>query len=160
MEPKPQLSARDKSVDIRRFIDEDAGEISYIILRCLREINSKDYGPEVIEAMSAHFAPETMVALAGTREVYVAVKEGKPVGTVSRDENKAYTLFVNPDFVGQSIGGKLMDHIEQLATNDGFGFMETGASITAHDFYRNRGYVHIHESETEFGLNYILRKPI
>jgi hypothetical protein len=39
--------------------------------------------------------------------------------------------------------------------------METGASITAHQFYLGLGYVDVRQSETELaGLNYILRKPL
>jgi len=79
---------------------------------------------------------------------------------VSRDENKVFTMFVNPDYAGSGVGSRLMDYIESLAAGEGFSFMETGASITAHDFYRKRGYVDVRESETEFGLNYILRRPL
>lgn len=38
--------------------------------------------------------------------------------------------------------------------------METGASITAHGFYLRLGYTDVRESRTEFGLNYVLRKPL
>jgi hypothetical protein len=38
--------------------------------------------------------------------------------------------------------------------------METGASITAHQFYRKLGYADVRESESAFGLNYIVRKPL
>jgi len=53
-----------------------------------------------------------------------------------------------------------MSHIEARAAAEGHDHVETGASITAHDFYRRLGYADVRESRTEFGLNYILRKPI
>lgn len=38
--------------------------------------------------------------------------------------------------------------------------METGASITGHGFYLRLGYVDVRESETDFGFNWIMRKPL
>ena len=38
--------------------------------------------------------------------------------------------------------------------------METGASITAHEFYLRLGYVDVRSSDTDFGFNFILRKPL
>ncbi|MGK5741449.1 hypothetical protein [Micromonospora sp. URMC 103] len=43
---------------------------------------------------------------------------------------------------------------------DGYDYMETGASITGHGFYHRLGYVDVRTSETEFGLNYILRRRL
>ncbi|MER7277234.1 GNAT family N-acetyltransferase [Dactylosporangium sp. NPDC000244] len=140
---------------IRRFEEVDAVVVAGIIGRCLRETNSRDYPAEVIERMCAHFTPGRLVELAGLREMRVA-----PHGTVSRDGNKVYTMFVDPRAAGKGIGRALMAHIEGLAKAEGHAFMETGASITGHGFYRRLGYVDVRESETEFGLNYILRRPL
>ena len=38
--------------------------------------------------------------------------------------------------------------------------METGASITAHEFYRRLGYIDVRSTDTEFGFNYILRRDL
>ena len=38
--------------------------------------------------------------------------------------------------------------------------METAASITAHAFYLALGYTDLRESETGFGLTYLMRKPL
>jgi GNAT superfamily N-acetyltransferase len=149
-----------KPITVRRFCPSDADTLSKIITRCLREVNSKDYPASLIEKMCTHFTPDTIRSLAEQREMYVAELDGETVGTVSRHENKVYTMFVNPDCAGSGVGSRLMGHIEGLAAGEGYDFMETGASITAHDFYRKRGYVDVRESETEFGLNYILRKPL
>ncbi|WP_425473200.1 GNAT family N-acetyltransferase [Streptomyces montanus] len=109
--------------------------------------------------MCAHFTAERFIELSSSRLIYVA-EDVRVVGTVSRDGNKVYTMFVDPDLVGRGIGRQLMQYIEALAVRDGFDHMETGASITAHQFYLKLGYTDVRESETEFGLNYILRKPL
>ncbi|WUH99351.1 GNAT family N-acetyltransferase [Spirillospora sp. NBC_00431] len=147
------------TVNIRMFQPEDAPRLSAIVQRCLREVNSRDYPNHIIDKMCAHFTAERFVELSGSRRIYVA-EEGRVVGTVSRDGNKVYTMFIDPDLAGRGIGRQLMQHIEAQAAHDGYDFMETGASITAHGFYLKLGYTDVRESETEFGLNYILRKPL
>jgi GNAT superfamily N-acetyltransferase len=69
-------------------------------------------------------------------------------------------MFIDPDHHGTGIGRRLMHHIESLAAQDGYEYMETGASLTAHEFYLKLGYSDVRTSDTEFGLNYILRKPL
>jgi GNAT superfamily N-acetyltransferase len=144
---------------IRRLRDADAPTVAGIIGHCLREVNSRDYPAEIIERMCAHFTADRIRELARQREVFVAEMDGV-VGTVSRDGNKVYTMFVHPRAAGHGIGRALMRHIEALAAGEGHDHMETGASITAHDFYRRLGYVDVRSSDTDFGLNYILRRDI
>ncbi|MBB2947428.1 GNAT superfamily N-acetyltransferase [Actinoplanes lutulentus] len=146
-------------MQIRLFRPEDAPAVSAVIRACLRDVNSRDYPPDVIDTMSAHFDPARVQELAARREMFVAESD-QILGTVSRDGNKVYTMFVRPDQIGSGIGRRLMTHIESLAAAEGFDHMETGASITGHGFYQRLGYTDIRTSETTFGLNYILRKPL
>lgn len=53
-----------------------------------------------------------------------------------------------------------MAHLENLAARDGHDHMETGAGITAHRFYQRLGYTDVRTTETEFGLDRILRRPL
>lgn len=146
-------------IDVRPFLRGDAPRLAEIVQRGLREVNSRDYSAHVIDTMCAHFTAERFVELSNSRLIYVAEYNGV-VGTVSREGNKVYTMFVDPDLAGRGIGRRLMRHVETLAADEGYAYMEAGASITAYDFYRKLGYVYVRESETEFGLNYILRKPL
>jgi GNAT superfamily N-acetyltransferase len=146
-------------VTIRRFDNADALAVAGLIERCLREVNSRDYPSEVIERMCDHFTEQRIKELATQRQMFVAEVNGI-AGTVSRDGNKVYTMFVHPRVAGRGIGRLLMRHIEALAVIDGYDHMETGASITAHDFYRRLGYVDVRSTETEFGFNYVLRRDL
>lgn len=149
------------AITIRPFQAGDAPPIAEITRRCLREVNSRDYPPHIIDRMCAHFTAERYIQLSGSRHIYVAENDGgQVIATVSREGNKIFSMFVDPDMAGQGIGRKLIRHIEVLAARDGYNHMETGASITAHGFYHKLGYRDVRESSTEFGLNYILRKPI
>jgi GNAT superfamily N-acetyltransferase len=146
-------------VTIRRFHNADAPAVAALIERCLREVNSCDYPSEIIERMCDHFTEERIKELATERQMFVAETTGI-AGTVSRDGNKVYTMFVHPRAARRGIGKLLMRHIEALAAIDGYDHMETGASITAHDFYRRLGYSDVRTSETDFGFNYILRRDL
>ncbi|MYW04763.1 GNAT family N-acetyltransferase [Streptomyces sp. SID3343] len=147
------------AIEVRLFRPDDAPRLAEIVQRCLREVNSHDYPADIIDKMCAYYTAERFVELSSSRLVYVA-EDVKVVGTVSRDGNKVYTMFVDPDLARRGTGRQLMRHIEALAARDGHDHMETGASITAHRFYLELGYTDVHESETEFGLNLILHKPL
>ncbi|MEV1086187.1 GNAT family N-acetyltransferase [Streptomyces sp. NPDC050211] len=147
------------AIRVRSFRPDDAARIAAIVHRCLREVNSRDYPAHIIDKMCEYFTAERFIELSASRLIYVA-EDTRVVGTISRDGNKVYTLFVDPDSAGRGIGRQLMAHIETLARRDGYDHMETGASITAHRFYLHLGYTDVRESETKFGLNYILRKPL
>jgi GNAT superfamily N-acetyltransferase len=144
---------------IRRFNNADALAVAGLIERCLREVNSRDYASEVIERMCDHFTEQRIKELATQRQMFVADQDGV-VGTVSRDGNKVYTMFVHPRAAGRGVGRLLMRHIEALSVIDGYDHMETGASITAHDFYGRLGYIDVRSTETAFGLNYVLRRDL
>ncbi|MET7422693.1 GNAT family N-acetyltransferase [Dactylosporangium sp. NPDC005555] len=144
---------------VRRFEVGDAPVVAEMIRRCLREVNSRDYSADIIDRMCAHFTAERIVELAAEREMFVASQDGV-VGTVARDGNKVYTMFVLPETAGTGVGRLLMGHIETLAAADGHEFMETGSSISAHGFYQRLGYTDVRTTDTDFGLNYILRKPL
>ncbi len=150
-------------IKIRSFQPGDGVAVSEVISSCLREVNSRDYPADIISHMCAYFSAGRIEQLAEERQTFVAADgdgDGTIVGTVSRDGNKVFTMFVGPQMIGHGVGRDLMHHIEALAASEGYGYMETGASITAHGFYHRLGYVDVRTSETDFGLNYILRKPL
>lgn len=145
---------------IRPFETDDAAAVAGLIARCLREVNSHDYPPEVIDRMCAHFTPEVVTELAGERQMFVAAADGGVIGTISRDGNSVHTMFVRPDAAGRGIGRLLLRHVEALAAADGHDVMETGASITAHGFYQRLGYHDVRRVDTDFGLNLIMHRPL
>ncbi|MGW5047454.1 N-acetyltransferase family protein [Streptomyces griseoluteus] len=147
------------AIRVRLFHTGDAPRIAEIVQRCLREVNSRDHPQHVIDTMCAHFTAERVIELSASRLIYVAEGD-RVVGTVSREGNKVYTMFVDPDFAGRGIGRQLMQQVQDSAVCDGYDHMETGASITAHGFYLRLGYTDVRTSETEFGLNYILCKTL
>jgi GNAT superfamily N-acetyltransferase len=149
------------TVTIRRFRAGDADAIADLVQVCLRTVNSRDYPPEIIDRMCAHHVPSRIVELAAQRQMFVAETAAEGIaGTVSREGNKVHTMFVRPGLAGRGIGRQLMRHIESLAAGEGHDHMEAGASITGHGFYQRLGYVDVRTSESEFGVNLIMRLPL
>ena len=96
---------------IRLFNEADAEAVQNIIHRGLREINSKDYPPELIEEYCAYFTLEKIKSQAASAHMYVAVWENKIVGTGSiapywgsEKESILLTIYVLPEMIGQGIG--------------------------------------------------------
>ena len=50
---------------IRPALDDDADQISAVILRALRETNAKDYTDEIIERVERSFSPGAVRELIG-----------------------------------------------------------------------------------------------
>ena len=147
------------SFTMRLFQDEDAEKLSQIIRSDLEQINSKDYDAEVIVAMTKHFSPETLKQMAREREVFVIEVESEVAGIISLIENKIFSVFVDPTLQGKGVGKKMMNYIEQVIKDRGYGYVELPSSITAHEFYKKLGYEDVRESVSEeTGKTIIMRK--
>lgn len=136
------------NINIRPFKDSDAVEISSIVCRNLREINSKDYSSEKIENFVNYFTPDKIIQYSLQREMFVAEVNGKLVGTASlakdnRTDDEKYiclTVFVLPEKHGLGIGKKLMEQVEETARNKDAKILHVPASRSALQFYRKQGY--------------------
>ena len=125
---------------IRKIKKEDAVEVSNIIRRCLREVNSKDYPKKAITGLCNFFTPDLIIKNMGDRTMYVAVEEGNVIGTSSLKGDKVFTVFVNPDYHGRGVGSKLMDKVEELARDKKYKILKVPSGLSSLDFYRHRGY--------------------
>ena len=133
---------------IRYFKDSDADEVSTLVCRNLREVNSKDYPPNIIEKITEGFTSDKIQHFARQREMFVMENEGKIVGTASlvrdtKTEDEQYaclTLFVLPEWHGKGIGKQLMNRIEESAKCKGSKVLQVPASLTSISFYRKVKY--------------------
>lgn len=136
------------SIEIRHCHDIDAEDVSTIVCRNLREVNSKDYAADVIEKLAVSFTPDRIRQLARQREMFVAEMAGKVVGTASlardnRTQEERYvvlTIFVLPEEHGKGIGTKLMERVEEAARRKGAATLKVPAGRTAISFYQRLGY--------------------
>jgi N-acetylglutamate synthase-like GNAT family acetyltransferase len=131
---------------IRRALQGDAGDISAIISRALRETNAKDYTNEVIERIERTFSPFAMIQLINKRTVFVATVNDRIVGAASLDGALVQAVFVSPDLQGEGIGKRLMAQIERTARKGGISVLTVPSSITAESFYAQVGFRAVGES--------------
>ena len=136
-------------MNIRRFKEQDAQEVSALIAKTLRTTNIKDYSPEFIENEVKILTPEYIAWRAGWTHFYVAC-EGETIigcGAIgpywgSETESSLFTIFVLPEHQGRGIGRRIIEMLEQ----DEFALrakrIEIPASITACEFYRKLGYAY------------------
>ena len=134
-------------MEIRRFKETDAQEVSALIAKTLRTTNAKDYSSEFIENEVKVLTPEYIAWRASWTHFYV-VCEGETIigcGAIgpywgSETESSLFTIFVLPAYQGRGIGREIIRTLEQ----DEFALrakrIEIPASITACEFYRKMGY--------------------
>jgi N-acetylglutamate synthase-like GNAT family acetyltransferase len=131
---------------IRPARAEDAGDISAVILRALRETNAKDYGDEIIARVEQSFGPDAVRALMTKRTVLVAIIGSRLVGTASLDGNVVRTVFVTPDVQGRGVGSRLMAEIERIARERDIRSLTVPSSVTAERFYARLGFMAVRDS--------------
>ncbi len=133
---------------VRRFAPEDVAEVRTIILRCLREVNSKDYPADKIAEVCGHFSVGTLLKQAETAHMYVAESvSGRILGTGSiapfggsETESVLLTIYVLPELIGHGIGAEIVWTLEQDAFFLRANRIEIPAAITVLGFYQKMGY--------------------
>ena len=134
-------------IRVRRFEEEDADEVSKLIVRNFLEVNSKDYGIAAMEKLAKVYDSGKVLNIANYAHMYVFEWNGKIVGTGSissfwgsKTESILLTIFVLPEFHGKGIGRKIINTLEQDEFFVRANRIEIPASITATEFYRKFGY--------------------
>lgn len=134
-------------IRVRRFEEEDADEVSKLIVRNFLEVNSKDYGIAAMEKLAKVYDSGKVLNIANYAHMYVFEWNGKIVGTGSissfwgsKTESILLTIFVLPEFHGKGIGRKIINTLEQDEFYVRATRIEIPASITAAEFYRKFGY--------------------
>jgi ribosomal protein S18 acetylase RimI-like enzyme len=134
-------------MEIRRFKNSDAEEVSALIVTTLRTSNRKDYSEEYIENDVKVLQPNNILERAGWTHFYVVCDNEKIVGCGAigsywgkEDESSLFTIFVLPEYQGRGIGRLIIQTLEKdeyfLRANR----IEIPASITATPFYLKMGY--------------------
>jgi GNAT superfamily N-acetyltransferase len=100
--------------EIRRATAGDAEAVYEIVLRALRETNSRDYPASVIDRLVLTL-PKGVASKLEEWHAYVAVIDGRIVGTGSLNGKTIRAVFVHPDYQGHGVGTKLMDAVENAA---------------------------------------------
>jgi N-acetylglutamate synthase-like GNAT family acetyltransferase len=125
---------------VRPARTDDADEISRVIVRALRESNSKDYAPEIIARVERSFEPGAIRTLIDSRTMFTAEIERRIVGTASLDQAVVRTVFVAPDVQRLGVGRSLMAAVMAAARERGIDVLSVPSSVTAEGFYARLGF--------------------
>ena len=95
-------------MNIRKFQDADADEVSALIVTTLRTTNIKDYSSEYIENDVKILQPHNILERARWTHFYVVCNDNKIVGCGAigpywdkKDESSLFTIFVLPEYQGR-----------------------------------------------------------
>ena len=134
-------------MEIRRFKETDAQEVSALIAKTLRTTNIKDYSSEFIENEVKVLTPEYIAWRASWTHFYVVCDGERIVGCGaigpywgSETQSSLFTIFVLPHYQGRGIGRQIVETLEQDEFALRASRIEIPASITACEFYRKLGY--------------------
>ncbi len=134
-------------MEIRRFLPEEAEEVSELVIRTLRTTSIRDYSAEYIERIVAASSPEKILERASWTHFYVALDGGRIVGCGAigpyegrEDESCLYMVFVAPEYQWHGVGRKIIEALEQDEWFLRADRIEVPASITAVPFYLKLGY--------------------
>ena len=149
---------------IRPALDDDADEISAVIVRALRQTNAKDYANEIIERVERSFSPHAVLQLIGKRTVFVATIGSRVVGTASLDGSVVRSVFVAPEVQARGIGRLLMIEIERTARERNIPILTAPSSVTAEAFYARLGFRAVRDSyygdERTIIMERLLNEPL
>lgn len=134
---------------VRRFVPADAKEVSALVVKTLREVNSKDYSKEYIEKDVQRLQPKDILERASWTHFYVVTDNKRIVGCGaigpywdSTKESSLFTIFVLPEYQGRGIGRLIIETLEKDEYFLRAHRIEIPASITAVPFYKKMGYTY------------------
>ena len=135
---------------IDKFQASQAEEVAELIIRNLLEITSKYYSPDYVAFLMDHHSPIQLIEKAKTQHIFVAMEDGKAVGTGSlanfgTPEMPSYygtAVFVALELHRHGIGRQIMQKVEEKAIDLGADKITVRAAINAHRFYEKLGYTY------------------
>jgi len=140
-----------KDITIRGFENGDASNVSQLIIDNLMLVNSRDYGEEAARQLARFYSPQLLLEYAQDGYMYVAVEHSMIIGTAALDQDRVRNVFVRIGHHQQGIGKILMQHIEDIARQQGKVRLGLRASVSAVVFYQKLGYAIMEEIEERIG---------
>jgi ribosomal protein S18 acetylase RimI-like enzyme len=129
---------------IRHASAADAEAVHDIVLSALRETNARDYPSSVIDRLVLTL-PDKVASNLERWCAFVAVVNGRVVGTGSLNGQTISSVYIHPDHQRRGIATKLMDAVENTAKAQGQRTLSVQSSITAKPFYAKRGFTIVRE---------------
>lgn len=128
------------SIEVRKFKEEDAVEVSNVIKQSFRTLISHSYTKESIEDQIEENSPKKIIEKAKKVKYFVAMENEKIVGFGGYSEEKVHTFFVLPKMQGKGIGGKILEKVLSEAKTEGIKSLKCWSTFSAENFYASFGF--------------------
>jgi putative acetyltransferase len=139
---KSRQTQKTQKCIVRRVRPEDAAAICHIHMTSVRQLCARDYTPEHIEAWVGKLTPavyENIIDEWG-ETMFVAEQAGTVIGCSALSGHEVRAVYVEPLYVRQGVGTRLLNVLEQEASALGIVKLTLTASLNAEQFYLERGY--------------------
>lgn len=139
------------SMVLRRAREEECHALSDLAFRSKAYWG---YSAEFMEACRAELWISAMDMASPDCHYVVAESRGEILGyyalrQLSAEEQELEALFVDPEHIGQGVGGKLIEHAKSHAEEAGARFLRAQGDPNAADFYRAAGGIQVGERESD-----------
>jgi putative acetyltransferase len=133
------------AIRIRDYDDTDFLSVMSIFQRAVREVASRDYGPQQIAVWSTARSGEWRKRRL-TRPTWIAEIDGRAAGFTDLEPGGHLDMmYVSPDFQGIGVATALLEQVELQARQWRLRRIHTEASITGRPFFHRRGFMPIAE---------------
>ena len=126
---------------VRSYVPRDAEATIDIFLRAIREVASKDYTPDQVDAWAQVESHDGWARRRVSRPTWIATVNGNPAGFSDLEPSGHLDMmFVHPRYQGLGVASILLRTVEVAAHNQGLPRLTTEASLTARPFFEARGF--------------------
>jgi GNAT superfamily N-acetyltransferase len=104
--------------------------------------------------------PEKVTSNLGTWHSFVAIVDGRLVGTASLSGHTVKSVFVHPDYQRGGVATKLMGAVENAAIAQSVRSLNVQSSITAQPFYARWGFHIVREEFYDEERTIVMSKAV
>ncbi|MBY0537251.1 MAG: GNAT family N-acetyltransferase [Chitinophagaceae bacterium] len=127
-------------ISIRRATEFDTEELSIMISDNAKALLSSYYSDVQMAVFLRHYAPEAIKSRLSKTVLFVAETKGEILGSIGLDDDLVVGFYTKANHTGKGIGTKLLKHLENYATENGFVRIELSASPIGEGFYLKQGW--------------------
>ncbi len=127
---------------IRKAKKEEASIISRLIRNTILKINSKHYPKKQMQFELSCYTPSKIRKYFEEKIIFCLCEKDKIIGVSILDfkEKTIESLYLNPKFIGQCLGKKILSFVENYAKKRGIKEIILYPTEYALEFYKKSGY--------------------
>jgi N-acetylglutamate synthase-like GNAT family acetyltransferase len=135
---------------IRKATINDAKNLSELICENAQQILKPHYNVEQWNIFIKYYSIEVMTKKIESQVIFCAEKDGEIVGTIALDGDFVVGFYTRLKSMNQGIGKKLINHLENYATNNGLKKLQLAASPEGLVFYYKNGWQKVKDFVIEY----------